>query len=340
MSVFDPMLRQEAPTLHQMHLDAARAPARLAAELQASTLAAIAPTLALPSKPPSRTSSVTALPVVVAHGMGDSCFNPGMKSVTKYAGHVLNTTAVCVPTADSWVRDTIDGFLLSMDASVEEFARRVRADKRLQNGFDAFGLSQGNNVIRGYIAKYNAPAVRNFLSICGINAGVAAFPHCSPDALLIGGACKALTELLGKAAYNPVVQKALFQADYFRDPTHRKDPAYLRYSQIARWNGEAGGDMSTEKANWAKTQRFVWVMGTKDTMVWPREATQWADVSESYPHNTSIVPYKQTRWFKEDLFGLRSAEEAGKNFFEQYVGDHIRFSDSDLEGWLLKYFVN
>jgi hypothetical protein len=28
---------------------------------------------------------------------------------------------------------------------------------------------------------------------------------------------------------------------------------------------------STYKANWARTDQFVWVMGTQDTMVWPRE---------------------------------------------------------------------
>merc|ERR1712146_273921 len=96
-------------------------------------------------------------------------------------------------------------------ASVEYFAKRVDADPKLKNGFDAFGLSQGNNVIRGYITKYNNPPVRNFMSICGINAGVGAFPQCSPKFPVVGGICKALTEVLGLLAYNPISQGILFQ---------------------------------------------------------------------------------------------------------------------------------
>ena len=43
-------------------------------------------------------------------------------------------------------------------------------DPKLANGFNAFGLSQGNNLIRGYIQKYNDPPCHTFMSICGINA--------------------------------------------------------------------------------------------------------------------------------------------------------------------------
>lgn len=43
----------------------------------------------------------------------------------------------------------INGFLLNMDKSVEVFAAKVRADPNLKNGFNAFGLSQGNNLIHG-----------------------------------------------------------------------------------------------------------------------------------------------------------------------------------------------
>ena len=96
-----------------------------------------------------------SLPIVTAHGMGDSCFNSGMKSITKSAGLKVGAYSVCIPTGDSRISDTINGFLLNMDASVDVFAEKVRADPNLANGFNAFGLSQGNNVIRGYIQKYN-----------------------------------------------------------------------------------------------------------------------------------------------------------------------------------------
>ena len=106
-----------------------------------------------------------AVPVVVAHGMGDSCFNGGMKSVTAAIGKKLNAYATCKPTGASWITDTINGFLLNMDKSVDEFAKRVKNDTKLAGGFNALGLSQGNNLIRGYIQKYNDPPVLSFISM-------------------------------------------------------------------------------------------------------------------------------------------------------------------------------
>merc|ERR1719482_1317639 len=143
--------------------------------------------------------------------MGDSCFNPGFKSVTKAVGDKLSTYATCIPTGDNLISDTVNGFLLNMDKSVDVFAKKVRADPKLQGGFYAMGLSQGNNLIRGYIQKYNDPPVHAFLSICGINAGVAAFPMCSPQIPLLGKVCLAFNSLLGDLAYIPLVQSILFQ---------------------------------------------------------------------------------------------------------------------------------
>ncbi|EOD36822.1 hypothetical protein EMIHUDRAFT_426418 [Emiliania huxleyi CCMP1516] len=328
-----------APTLLALVERAVSEPEALAAELSESPLAAIAPTFALPDVAPTDPAAAGDLPIVVTHGMGDSCFNPGMQSVVALAGKTLGVEAVCVPTGDNQASDTINGFLMNMDKSVEAFAKRVQSDKRLSGGFDAFGLSQGNNIIRGYIAAYNDPPVRNFLSICGINAGVAAFPHCAPSTPVLGSICEALTEVLGKLAYNPIVQDILFQANYFRDPTRRNSSEYLSHSRLALWNGERPGvDMSARKARWAKVERFVWVEGSRDSMVWPRQGEQWGDVPSGYPKQLSPVPYNETRWYTEDTFGLQTAGKAGKNFFESFDGDHIRFTSAELQGWLKKYF--
>lgn len=278
-----------------------------------------------------------ALPIVVAHGMGDSCFNSGMKSITKAAGSRVGTYSVCIPTGDGWLSDTINGFLLSMDDSVEVFAKKVRADPKLANGFNAFGLSQGNNVIRGYITKYNDPPVHTFMSICGINAGVGAFPNCAPNGgAVMGKLCTALSEVLGDFAYLEFIQNHLFQADYFRDPAKVTSAGYLAHSQLARWNGESGVN-ATFVANYAKTSQFVWVKGLNDTVVWPRDGEWWGQASPSDPWH-SVLPMKQSSWYVHDTFGLRSADEAGKNHFESFQGEHIQFTQQELYAWLDKYF--
>ena len=138
---------KEAPNLVKLLATARDDPHTLAAQLAASPLAAVAREVVAP--PTHTKAGANALPIVTAHGMGDSCFNSGMKSVTAAAGKRVGAYAVCVPTADTTVGDTIDGFLKNMDRSVDAFAERVRKDPKLKGGFNALGLSQGNNVIRG-----------------------------------------------------------------------------------------------------------------------------------------------------------------------------------------------
>lgn len=78
-----------------------------------------------------------SLPIVTAHGMGDSCFNSGMRSLTRKAGNKVGAYSVCIPTGDTRISDTINGFLLNMDASVDVFAEKIRADPKLAKGFNA-----------------------------------------------------------------------------------------------------------------------------------------------------------------------------------------------------------
>ena len=165
-----------------------------------------------------------------------------------------------------------------MDASVDVFAEKVAADPELAGGFNAFGLSQGNNLIRGYIQKYNGvegyPTAHTFMSICGINAGVGAFPNCNPEGKVIGGICEGITEVLGDLAYNSFVQNILFQANYFRDPSKTSSDKYKKYSQLAQWENEGDDVDESRNEKFAMTEKYVWVLGTEDTVVWPREGEQ------------------------------------------------------------------
>ena len=146
---------------------------------------------------------------------------------------------------------------IAMDANVDEFAARVRADENLRGGFNAFGLSQGSNVIRGYIQRYNDPPVVSFLSISSPISGVAAFPYCAPDAPLIGVICQLLAEVLGELAYLPLFQSFLFQANYYRDPTQLQSANYRLNSQLAQWNNEGATMNATLRANFLRTSQVI-----------------------------------------------------------------------------------
>ena len=48
---------------------------------------------------------------------------------------------------------------------------------------------------------------------------------------------------------------------------------------------------------------------------------------------------RSTQWYLSDAFGLRTADLAGKLSFEEFDGEHIRFTTAELDGWLEKYFA-
>lgn len=156
-----------------------------------------------------RNAAPGAVPTVTAHGMGDSCFNGGMKQITSLIGARLGTYAVCVPTGNR-ITDTLNGFFMTMDKNVDVFAEKIRNDTKLAGGFNCVGFSQGNSLCRGYIQKYNDPPVRNFLSVHGTVSGVAGFPDCNPAGLL-GPVCREIARLVGDLAYTSLTQSLLFQ---------------------------------------------------------------------------------------------------------------------------------
>lgn len=277
--------------------------------------------------------SSNSLPLVFLHGMGDSCFNRGMESITEESGAYLGVYSTCIPTGDDRREDTLNGFFMSMDESVDVFADKVKADPQLANGFNCVGLSQGNNICRGYIQKYNNPIVNTHLSIHGPVVGVAALPSCYPDGDR-GDLCQDISDLLGSLAYNQKMQDFLFQAGYFRDPNFVETEQYKKYSEIGQWNQEGDAVVADIKTNFARTNTFAMIKANADSVVVPREGEWWGSYASDYE---TILTMKETNWYKQNSFGLKTADEAGKIFFNSTEGNHLDFSDEELYGWLDAY---
>merc|ERR1712137_727262 len=142
--------------------------------------------------------------------------------------------------------------------------------------------------------------------------------------------------LVGPAAYTEFVQNRLFQANYFRDPKAVNSPAYKKHSQIARWNNEGEKLDLTLAANFGKTKRFAMIKAEKDTMVYPHEGEWWGAFDSD---GKTLLTMKETEWYKQDLYGLKTADEAGKIFFNSTTGDHLQFTAAELFGWVDKYFI-
>jgi len=79
------------------------------------------------------------------------------------------------------------------------------------------------------------------------------------------------------------------------------------------------------------------VRAAGDSMVYPNEGEQWGAIEDN---GKAIQSMTETKFYKQDLFGLKTVDEAGSIFFEETSGDHLQFTNDELYGWVEKYFMN
>jgi palmitoyl-protein thioesterase len=120
-----------------------------------------------------------------------------------------------------------DSLFMNINQQVAEFARHVKADPKLANGFNLIGHSQGGLITRAYIERFNDPPVHNWISWAGPQAGVYGVPdlnaYCSPvDCPWLDDLFSIFddpnTNVLGKG-----IQSLLSFAAYWHDPFHQKE---------------------------------------------------------------------------------------------------------------------
>ncbi|CAJ1413535.1 unnamed protein product [Effrenium voratum] len=286
------------------------------------------------------------LPVVMMHGMGDYATNPmGMISIKnnieKVASTYVHSVELCSDKsklANCAHEDQSNGFFMTMDDQVDQFARVVQADEKLKAGFNAIGFSQGNTVIRGYIHKYNNPPVKTFVSMHGVLMGVNGLPQCPMEVPGVGILCRAVDAIISHAGvYTSFVQNHLAQANYYRDAAnlkeYRADGHFLPYIN----NEVEGQENATYKKNFQSLEKLVLVMAEDDTMVHPKESEHFGYFKDGT--RTEIVAMKDAPWYTEDWFGLKSLDQQKKIDFFSTPGNHLRFTGDFLLKMVKTYFA-
>lgn len=286
------------------------------------------------------------LPVVMMHGMGDYSVNPmGMvplrNLIAKTANTYVTSVAICSKPEQLDNCDTEDqsnGFFMTMDDQVEQFARVVKADPKLANGFNAVGFSQGNTIIRGYIHRHNNPPVKNFVSMHGVLMGVAGLPQCPMETPVLGMFCRTVDKMVSLfGVYSSYFQNHLAQANYYRDST-----ALARFRAAGHYlpdinNEIPGKSNSTYADNFKALEKLVLVMAEGDTMVHPKESEHFGYFKDGSA--TELVAMQDAPWYKEDWFGLKTLDEAKKIDTYSTPGNHLRFTEAFLVQMVQKYFT-
>ncbi|XP_002061149.3 palmitoyl-protein thioesterase 1 [Drosophila willistoni] len=272
--------------------------------------------------------NATVLPVVLWHGMGDTCCLPfSLGSIKKLIEEQTNGTYVySLKIGGNIVLDYESGFFIHPNKQVDYACKRLAQDKRLANGYNAIGFSQGGQFLRAVAQRCPEPPMRTLISLGGQHQGVFGLPKCPT---LSTSTCESISKLLNVAAYEDWVQDELVQATYWHDPWHQN-----RYRTKSSFLADINNELLINKGyseNINKLRRFVMVKFLNDTIVQPKES-QWFQFY--IPGQDRLIqPLNETKVYQD--LGLDLMHEQGKLQYLSTEGDHLAISKE----WFIKNLV-
>ncbi|XP_036877142.1 palmitoyl-protein thioesterase 1 isoform X1 [Manis javanica] len=214
------------------------------------------------------------LPLVIWHGMGDSCCNPlSMGAVKKMVGKKIpGIYILSLEIGKDQAEDVENSFFLNVNSQVTTVCQILAKDPKLQQGYNAMGFSQGGQFLRAVAQRCPSPPMINLISIGGQHQGIFGLPRCPGESSHI---CDLIRKTLNAGAYAKAVQEHLVQAEYWHDPI--KEDVYRNHSIfLADVNQERSVNESYKK-NLMALKKFVMVKFLNDSIVDPVDSEKFAD---------------------------------------------------------------
>lgn len=277
-------------------------------------------------------ASADVVPLVLWHGMGDSCCNPLslgrlMKLIEQ---HVPGIYIHSIQIGNNIAEDTFNGFFKNVNDQVSEVCEMLANDAKLANGFNAMGFSQGGQFLRALVQRCDKVKVHNLISVGGQHQGVFGFPRCPGNDSTV---CEEVRRLLNIGAYVSVIQDFLVQAEYWQDPLNEAE--YVEKCVFLPDINQAKTMNPDYKARLSALSNLVLVMFELDTMVQPKES-EWFGFYKS-GQDKDVYSLADSDIWKKDLLGLQKLNSTGRLQFISAPFDHLQFSDEWFTTNLLPY---
>lgn len=291
---------------------------------------AAVPVLALLGLCPGPAAAAT--PLVIWHGMGDSCCNPlSMGYIQKLVEKKIpGIYVLSLKIGDNMIQDVQNSFFMNVNQQVREVCSQLAMDPQLRGGYNAMGFSQGGQFLRAVAQRCPAPPMLSLISVGGQHQGVYGFPRCPGESSHL---CDWIRKTLDLGAYSKAVQEHLVQAEYWHDPLKEED--YRKSSIFLADINQERGINETYKKNLMALKKFVMVKFLNDTMVDP-PISEWFGFYKSGQAKETI-PLQETSLYKEDCLGLQEMDKAGKLVFLGVQGDHLHFSEQWFDSTILPF---
>ena len=101
-------------------------------------------------------------------------------------------------------------------------------------------------------------------------------------------------------------------ANYWRDPYHLDE--YAKYSDyLAHLNGESVKNSTVDpqwKINFTKVNQLITIGGPDDGVIEPWQSAHFSNYVEG--NDKVVKPYDQFDFYKNDVFGLKTMDDAGR----------------------------
>ncbi|KAL2611865.1 hypothetical protein R1flu_023557 [Riccia fluitans] len=274
--------------------------------------------------------SLSPLPFIVLHGIGDACRNEGLARFTQVLMVMTGADGYCIEIGDGMS----DSFFMRLDKQADIVCEQVKSIKALQNGYNMVGLSQGNVIGRAVIEYCeDAPPVNNFVSLGGPHAGIAAVPLCR--ALILCRLLDAIIIRLG--VYSSYVQNNFAPTGFVKIPTDMEG-YYRGCLFLPKLNNELPESRNeTYKQRLSSINYLALIKFEADAVLYPAD-TAWFGFFGANDFR-KVLPAVETDLYKEDWIGLKTLDEAGRVAFLSVPGGHLAITEAEMQEMVVPYLL-
>ncbi|XP_011315005.1 palmitoyl-protein thioesterase 1 [Fopius arisanus] len=282
----------------------------------------------------TRVFGLIPVPVVLWHGMGDSCcFSFSLGQIkTIIEEEIPGVYVKSVRIGDDVVEDVKNSYFRNVNDQVREVCEDLANDEMLQDGYNAIGFSQGAQFLRAVAQRCPAPQMKTLISLGGQHQGVYGLPNCGSMEHRL---CDYLRRALNYGAYLRFIQNRFVQAEYWHDPL--KEEEYKKKSVfLADINNELTIN-EMYRNNLKALKKLVLVKFSNDTMVQPRES-EWFGFYKP-GQAIELQTLQESALYTEDRLGLQDMDNNGQIDFLSIETNHLQFTDHWLKEEIIKKYL-
>ena len=115
--------------------------------------------------------------------------------------------------------------------------------------------------------------------------------------------------------------------------------SYLADSVFLPYLNNEAGDEATKaeaKARFSQLNSAMLVMFSEDTVVYPKESEWFQQLNQDL---VTVQALEDSTFYKEDFIGLKALIEAGKVEYVSIAGDHLQFSEQDIDTYFIPFLI-